>query len=201
MKGKLIGSINGTIVGGVELVAGKKGLALHTNGKDQYVDFGYQSNTCLGYFVLCIHGWIMVLWVRMETHSIYEHVIIDTGAKANQGVKVFWMYMDICALFNKGNKEWTLCGEIATVEVWTHIVVAWRPCYGAKLYVDGKLVDTDTAAIEKSDPVPGAARFVLGADPSNKVANGVTIDELRIWDVVMSDDEVFALYTDDAGLN
>ena len=201
VKGKLIGSTNGTVVGDVELVAGKRGLALHINGTDQYVDFDYQSNTCLGYFVLCIHGWVMVLWVRMETQSIYEHVIMDTGAKANQGVKVFWMYMDICAFFNKGTNEWSLCGEIATVEVWTHIVMAWRPCYGVKSYFGGNLVDADTTPIEKSDPVTGAARLVLGADPSNKVAYGVTIDELRIWDVVMSDDEVFALYTDDEGLN
>ena len=79
--------------------------------------------------------------------------------------------------------------------------MAWRPCYGAKLYVDGILVDADTTLIEKSDPVTGAARSVLGGELSNKVANGVTIDELRIWDVVMSDDEVFTLYTVDAGLN
>ena len=142
-----------------------------------------------------------MFWVRMETHSIHEHVIMDTGAKVNQGMKVYWMYMDICACFDKGTKEWTLCGEIATVEVWTHVVVAWRPCYGAKLYVDGKLVNADTTPIEKSDPVTGAPRFVLGADSSNKVANGMTIDELRIWDAVMSDEEVFALFTVDAGPN
>ena len=32
--GKLLGSINGTLVGGADLVSGKNGFALYTNGVD-----------------------------------------------------------------------------------------------------------------------------------------------------------------------
>ena len=77
MKGKLIGSINDTVVGDVELVAGKKGLALHINGKDQYVEFSYQSNTCLGYFVLCIcrpdvffHIVVQIIFLHVSSHLL-----------------------------------------------------------------------------------------------------------------------------------
>ena len=57
-NGNLIGSIDGTIFGGVELMTGKKGPAHYTNGVDQYVDFGYQGDPCLGYFIFCTQGWV-----------------------------------------------------------------------------------------------------------------------------------------------
>ena len=76
-KENLIGSVNGTVVGGAALVEGKKGLALYTNGVNQYVDFGYQGDTCLGGIRLCANGWLTAFW--MQSADDGSGVIMDTG--------------------------------------------------------------------------------------------------------------------------
>ena len=81
----LIGSINGTIFGGARLATGKKGLALHTNGQDQYVDFGYQGDTCLGSFVSCTQGWVTTFWIQMGNDDF--GVIVDTVAQGAVSIR------------------------------------------------------------------------------------------------------------------
>ena len=44
-------------------------------------------------------------------------------------------------------------------------------------------------------------RFVLGAMNEYDNMYKMSLDEFRVWDTVMSDEEVLALYTVDAGRN
>ena len=144
VNGSLVGTINGTLFGGPGLVTGKKGLALHTNGRDQYVDFGDQSDTCLGYLILCTHGWVAAFWMQPRNDS--NGVIMSTGAMVTgQGVSLVWMAGTLKTLLLSGNKSWSLSYADNTSHGWRHVVVTWHQCHGAKLYKDGRLVSTNTA--------------------------------------------------------
>ena len=196
-NGNLVGPMNGTVVSGAVLVSGKKGLALYTNGVDQYVDFGYQGDTCLGYFILCIHGWVTALWVKSEDTGY--GVVMDTGYYARHGAMFFFTSnRSPRFVFHTGDKNWYV--SAMPEEGWIHVVVTWQQCYGTKLYIDGELVDTYTHQYIKPGPAGDFSPFVLGANCRHDFRFKGKLDELRVWDTVMSDDEVKNLYTVDAGL-
>ena len=198
-NGNLIGSMNGTVVGGAELVTGRKGFALHMNGIGQHVDFGYQGDTCLGYFILCTSGWVAAFWCQSGNDK--NGVIMDTGAFANKGTRINFADRYFCIHFCGASKKWYLHGGATTVQGWLHVVVTWQLWSGAKLYINGEMVNAVTCPSNKTVPVIQETRFVLGASYryTNYFEGG--LDELRVWDAVMSDEEVMALYTVDAGLN
>ena len=198
-NGKLIGSINGTVVGSATLVPGKKGLALHTNGVDQYVDFGYQGDTCLGYFILCTHGWVTAFW--MQSKSDRYGTILDTGAGANKGVKIYKRSgKEVAVSFQTFDKKCFLRKTPSTEQGWVHIVVSWCPSF-VKIYFDGGLAGKRDFASITPVLVTRAPRFVIGSSDDYRVFFNGTLDELRVWDAVMSDEEVMAMYRVDAGLN
>ena len=201
-NGNLIGSINGTIIGGIELVTGKKGFAVYTNGVDQYVNFVYQSDTCLGFFTLCTRGWVSVFWLQEgSSNHNYAHVM-DIRKNHYKGMKITWNRGDVIkAVFRNYSTLWCLSGKAPTGRKWIHVVVTWQPCNGAKLYFDGGLVKRHTLLSKSYSPKSEVPRFVLGANyVYNKQFKGA-VDELRKWDTVMSDQEVLTLYKADAGLN
>ena len=198
--GNLIGSINGTIVGGAELVMGRKGLALNTNGVDQYVDFGYQGDTCLVYFAVCTRGWATAFWVRLGNSDNNEEIIMDTGAAPNKGVGIAVMGNQFNVYLRGDNKGWSVHG-VLTEQIWAHVIVTWRLCYGAKLYIDGKLVSADTHPSNQAGPLTEETCFVLaGGCRYTRWFEGA-LDEFHVWDTVMNDEEVMALYTVNAGLS
>ena len=198
-NGNLIGSINGTVVGAAELVTGRKGFALRTNSIDQYVDFGYQGDTCLGYFILCTSGWVTAFWVKLGTNT--RGVVMDTGASASKGVRITFKKAGYFGIsIRHYRKKWNLNGGATTEQGWVHIVVTWRLSSGVKLYIDGELAEAVTCPSNPVDPAIQEPRFVLGASDTYKNRFKGALDELRVWDTVMSDEEVLALYTADAGL-
>ena len=195
--GKLFGSINGTVVGGVQLMPGKKGFALHFNGRDQYVDFGYQGDTCLGHFVLCTRGWIAAFWVQLETPGI----LMDTGSWAHSGEMIAWYDGVFGVVFTSGNNLWLVKDEAIPEQVWIHVAVTWRACYGATLYINGEMRDNFTTTGNHSNEKTSPPCFVLGASCNYGVMFQGKLDELRVWDAVMSDEHILELYNEDAGLN
>ena len=141
----LIGSINGMVVGGVNLVLGKKGLALYANGANQYVVFRYGEDTCLGNFILCTHGWVTALWVKREGSIDRIEVIMDTRFhtfRTFHGVVIVFLHFDLRAYFYIGWRKWYV--SATPKQGWIHVVVTWQQCYGTKMYFDGELVDTYT---------------------------------------------------------
>ena len=198
-NGNLIGSINGTVIGDARLVSGKMGLALYTNGVDQYVDFGYQGDKCLGSISLCLHGWVTAFWVQLVNDN--HGVIMDTGV---YGYDRVWINVNGSGFLNSRfksspSKFWCVSLKLPTQQDWFHIVVTWQLCSGAQLYIDGQLVDASPSS--DSTPSNGKPRLVLGATNKYKNIYKMALDEFRVWDTVMSDEEVLALYTVDAVIN
>ena len=69
-----------------------------------------------------------------------------------------------------------------------------------RLYIDGQLAAKDTSPSNLPAPVSNMPRF-LGADNMYDNKYKMTLDEFRVWDMIMSDKDVLALYSVDAGLN
>ena len=103
-NGNLIGSINGTVIGGAGLVVGKKGLALYINGDDQYVEFGCQGNTCLGSISLCAHGRVSAFW--MQPTDDPTGLIMDVGLYGYERVVIFVYDFALMARFSSPDKFW-----------------------------------------------------------------------------------------------
>ena len=197
-NGNLIGSVNGTVVGGAELVAGKKGLALYVNGKNQYVDFGFQGDSCFGAIRLCANGWVTAFWMRPVDDSL--GTIMDTGVYDYERMVIRVNRFILKASLSSADKHWDVSMGIPLQQVWIHIVVAWQPCYGVKLYVDGELADTGITSPSTTSGKNAMPRFVVGANSKYSFRFKSMLDELRVWDAVMSDEEVWTLYIVDAGL-
>ena len=200
-SGILVGNINGTIIGSPTLVTGKKGLALQIGDYNRRVDFGDQSGTCLGNFMLCIHGWVAAFWMRPDV--VDNGYIMDTGgaATARQGVLLEWRFSSLIANFFGKNKYWILDGGYLGLG-WSHVVTTWGPCCGPKLYINGGLVASDTIPIVRSIPVrdtytPRLLLCAMGAITTIDRSFKGTLDEFRVWDMVMRDEEVRELYNSD----
>ena len=70
VDGKLLGPVLGNVVGDVELVRGKRGKALYTNGINQRVNLGNQRDSCMGDLSKCNNGLVMAMW--LQTHRYTE---------------------------------------------------------------------------------------------------------------------------------
>ena len=162
-NGNLIGSINGTVFGGAGLVAGKIGRSLYTNGINQYVDFGYKGDTCLGSLSLCAHGWATALWVQLLGTN--TGTIMDFGMDGHEFVQIYMGSSNyLMARFRHSDKVWGVSHQLLSREGWIHVVATWELCYGPKLYIDGQLVTQVTSPSNPYIRPADMQRFVLGAD-------------------------------------
>ena len=126
-------------------------------------------------------------------------VIMTTGAMiAGQGEFLLWNASTLETFFFGNSKSWSLKYVDNTNQGLRHVVMTWNQCHGAKLYMNGQLVSTKTTPGPAYVPVTGAPRFVLGASAEYKEDFDGDLDELRVWDTVMSDKEVLALFDADS---
>ena len=80
------------------------------------------------------------------------------------------------------------------------MVVTWQPGHGAKLYVNGALVDTDETDLSMPDTqFTDNLSVIVGAGSWYFRKFDGLLDELRVWDTVMSDEEVMTLFAVDVG--
>ena len=143
----------------------------------------------------------------MQSNNTTHGSIMEAGGvPANQGVVLHWEYGTLVAYFFIGHTLWVLDdGGYLKQGGWRHVVVTWCQYYGVKLYINGGLVAATTATAILYLVLNDAPHFLLGADVdaiSNAELNTFvgTLDEFRVWDMVMSDEEVWGLYTADSQL-
>ena len=88
----------------------------------------------------------------------------------------------------------------STKQGWFHIVVSWCPSF-VKIYFDSGLVAKRDFSSITTVLVTRTPGFVIGVSDDYRVFFNGTLDEIRVWDAVMSDEGVMAIYRVDAGLN
>ena len=136
--GDIIGSINGTIRGGVSLVPGKHGSALFLNGIDGRVYYGMHLNECFHLPEMCTTGSTFAYWLRYKTPDI-ETTVFDSGGVwvSSHGYAVRVMY-DGEVIVSVKDIAYYYSGRAFNYDpdIWLFIVHTWSPSSGIVLYLN-----------------------------------------------------------------
>ena len=185
----LVGPINGSLYGSPELVDGKIGQALHTDGISQYVNFGNQRHICPGNLDLCSEGLTLMLWLKIADapHShTFEFYISNGGHHGDShGIALSRQGGLLRAHFRMLNGSfWKLETSRPDFDLWYHIAVAWRSDIGCQMYYDGTLQgelllsETGTANTNNNDLIIGMANNIIQPNPTYGRA---WYDDLRFY--------------------
>ena len=137
----------------------------------------------------------------MQSKSDRYGTILDIGAGAKEGIEIYKIsWKGVAVSFQTFDKKCFLKKTPSTEQGWVYIVVSWCPSF-VKMYFDGGLVAKRDFSSITTVLVTRTPGFVIGVSDDYRVFFNGTLDELHVWDAVMSDEGVMAIYTVDAGLN
>jgi len=162
---------------------------LKFDGVNDYVDTGITT--------FSVQNYSYSLWVKVgEVKSIAENrgrLIEKDGGRSNLDVMYVASVPDKFqfAVKNTTGNSITAEASISQTEVWTHVVGVYNSITVA-IYVNGELVEDNAHTGNREDI---GATIKIGGDSagSNYDFNG-TIDEVKIWNVSLSSDEIAAEY-------
>ncbi len=131
-------------------------------------------------------------WIKKNTSAVYyDGIVVSQG---NYG-----MFIDDQNQFaiydwnGAGQDSWIRSGVNVSNGLWHHVGFTFTSGVenGAKLYIDGRLVKTDKITV-----AGGANTLVIGAGTANVDSQFFTgsIDEVAVWNTVLSQGEVSSLY-------
>ncbi|MBI4159560.1 LamG domain-containing protein, partial [Candidatus Wolfebacteria bacterium] len=175
----------GTLVNGPTWVDGKRGKALNFDGVDDYVDAGSNSITGTSPFTLSA-------WFNARTHTDYGVAVsIGTENANGQAAYIGWVTTAQIGTNNSLGGGWwgTNYGSGITSSGWHHVVMTFAGGSGGatKIYVDN--VEKVSTAFT---PNLGTQKIQFGLRTVYEF-NGL-IDEVRIYNRVLSATEIQALY-------
>jgi hypothetical protein len=200
-----VGSRDGTLVGDAAFVPdGVSGNAVQMSRDGSgYIDFGN---------VLPLHNgdFSISIWIRMTEGDSSEQLILGRAGENTGGY--FIRVNSYLESYGAAGKAWFFAGtgtqgpgpqpvSITSINdgQWHHIVVTYDASGETRLYVDGAF-ESSTASVD----IPFADRpFQVGGYVSDFL--GVTadydglVDELAIYNDLLSDSEVLALFEDTPG--
>ncbi len=188
------GNNNDGTISGASWTRGKYGTALEFDGVNDYVDIGTDSS-------LHVDTFTFVAWIKWSgnTNGVqdiifnkereYEWCIGDSGSGAPTG-HLAW------AINTAGTWEWHDTGYTVPANEWVFLVLTYDGTH-VRLYVNGELestlADPDGGPItDSSYPLWIGRRQNLGS-PTGEFSG--VIDEVRIYNRVLTDQEIRDLYT------
>jgi len=170
---------DGTINGGAAWTAGANGNGggLDFNGIDAYVDIGDIDLTD----AFSISAWIKIsrlgkLMIVGKTFQTYQFFISSSGN----------------LMFQRNSTTPINYPAGLVPDVWYHVAVTFNTTNGMSLYLNGSLVSAngDISVTNKNDTVTKIG--ATGVNPKHFFSG--TIDEVRIYQRALTDQEVFNLY-------
>ena len=204
--GILVGAYPGNIAGEVTLVGGKINKALYTNGLDQWVNIGDHRDKCLGNLARCKKGFVMALWLKvLKDPSGRKHFYVNSGGHSSKsmGITLHQKNMKLIAYYKTESEDWRITVEDFEAHLWYHVILTWRWA-GAKFYLNGCLSGHQDGGIASvNNEEPWHADFVFGNSntdldgSTSKSAGEMTLDDVRVWDADMNEEDAWKLYTDD----
>ena len=203
-NGELLGTYFGTIIGDASLMKGKVNKALYTNGIDQWVNVGNHRDKCLGNLSLCSKGFVMALWLNAHTRVTGRsiEIYINSGGHTMKsvGISLHQKEASLRAAFRNDTKTWFAVISDFESHRWYHVVLAWSGERGLEFYLNGCLRKTDHMGRNiRNNRDSTITDFVFGnanMDGSN-AAGEMTLDEVRVWDADMDEEDVWKIYIND----
>ncbi len=164
-------------------VEGAKGRAISFDGKKAQHDTGLKTEAL-------VRGGTLSLWAKLTKPAAKEQVFI--GAKGEMGVLAFGSNLGgtgFAMVLNAGGQTVRVETGQPPDDLWHHLVATVSP-NGVELFVDGR-----KAAAAAGGSLPADAAIFLGSEGKAKFA-AATLDEVRIYDRVLSEDEIRGLSAD-----
>jgi hypothetical protein len=168
-------------------VAGRRGLIGRAAYFDGYNDklFTDLAPNGAGYFRS------LSVWVKGDRGTIAQYGSYQNGIKLT--FNYFMVAMD---LTNELEEQWVINFDLPENE-WTHLAATYNRDTGEmRVYVNGSLYDSAMTIIPPWDFRP--IKPVIGSGTDDADSYHGYLDDLRIYDVTLSDSDVQTLYNDSA---
>ena len=134
----LADQMNGTVRGGVSLVAGVRYNAASFNGINGYIYFG-RHDGCLTNPNLCITGITWSLWVNFRSHAPSYFLTSGAGyARYERGFSFSNPAELTLNVKDTGNRWMYTCQAPVPLNKWLHLAATWHDGTG-KIYLNGVL--------------------------------------------------------------
>lgn len=194
----LIGDINGTVVGGATLVAGKHGNSLYTDGITQYVNYGVHDQDCFANPDMCANGITFSFWVMMLDQIPDFHTVFDSGSvyadslgfsfkRESDGKPLARVATSTTTFFYRSDGIWEL-------NQWLHVVFTWSVDDGIQLYFNGCPASGQVLSWLRMYQFAAYDPFVLGANGQLIYNAHMKLDHMLIWYEVLTPQEAWHLY-------
>jgi len=170
--------------------------ALSLDGSDDYVRVGNVAP-------LSITGALTIaLWVKGAGNQLNKALVGKYDSIAGQrgyllhiedsagSQRVVWLYQRAADVFNSEDRIIS-AANVMTGD-WRHVVCTFEPSTAARMYLDGTLDSSDTTDIQASI-ASNTASFDIGRHSAG-FHPAVSIDDVRVYDRALADDEVWRLY-------
>ena len=201
-NGEIVGSTPGVIIGDVQLVEGKVAEAVYTDGiHDQYVNLGNLRQYCVGNLRHCENGLTISLWLQPKVKKSGGYHYFTNGGHTREAIGVFLgqKFEGLMAFFRNETGPWTIMHVPFQALNWYFVTMVWGPNSGSRLYLNGCLAGEDLSLGHDASNADGPYNdFILGAsnipDDRDDSRISMTMDELKIWDARMTEDQVWKLY-------
>jgi concanavalin A-like lectin/glucanase superfamily protein len=186
---------DGTLTNGPKLAKGRLGQGLHFDGDDACVDVGNVSTLKIG-----TSDWSIAAWFKSNTDSNPDFIIAQGNPYNAAGSGYDLAYRGdanrIEFRYNDGSGETDLrYGNITQISgAWHHVAVTLDRDGQAKLYFDG--VEAVSAAAGEPGTIQGTNNFIISGLQNCTAGNSIdgAIDDVRVYNRVLSADEVKRLY-------
>ena len=176
---------HGTISGATWTVQGKHNGGIMFDGTD-YIDIGTDGFPSIGSSIT------MAAWAKYgsEEPEGYQNIIAISSGESNQSVQLGFRDEKIVA-WKYGGEHLVNHSELPTPGTWNHYTYTYNGGEH-RLYLNGELVNTNN---EAPDTGPAAeARIGSWLNPDSLEGFNGTIDEVRIWNRALSEEEIRQLY-------
>ena len=150
----------------------------------------------------CNKGFVMAMWIQMHNNDNTEYYI-SNGGQTHKSIGVAMMLKDkkLRTVYRTATHVWDLSFDGAvSLHTWYHMVLVWNVVNGGKVYMNGVVINHDqNGSTVASNRKPNAfVDLILGDTNRDFIYPGeMTLDELRIWDAVMDDQDILGLYAAD----
>lgn len=176
-----------------EWVDGKFGKALEFDGETNFVevqetpDFSFASDPG----TITLAAWVKVVATGTDNHEQTRQPIVMKG-NSNEWEYALYIHDGGIAgmsVWNNGGSGVAEPSGGATImdDQWHAVVGTFDSEDGVKVYVDGNLVTQ--AGPNQNVPGNGQRNVVVGHREDGQFLNAI-IDEVRIWDRILEDDEI-----------
>ena len=192
----LSGNGNDDIIYGAKCVNGKFGKALRFDGVDDYVEVSdnpmFSSHATVG--EITVVAWVKVLGLSTDTHRQMRQPVIAKGFPG-EWEWALYVYDDQTVGFSTwqcgGSGHSEPYGGFISLNEWHHLAASFKEGVANRVYLNG--VEVATGTTFKGRPCDGTRPVRIGSREDGQFLNAI-IDEVRIYNRALSEEEIRALY-------